>query len=1000
MRKAPVKRSLATGASGVELSAVGKLCGTPGAVVAVQFRVLGPLEVRARDGRPVRLGAAKHRILLSVLLLSANRPVGVDRLVEALWSTRPPRSAASALRTYASALRGALGLAGGDGVPGLVGLHGGYQIRVDPAELDLLVFEELATDGHKVLAGGDPQAAVDRLQRALALWRGAPLEDVPTDAALEPERARLEELRLTALEASIEARLALGQHAELVAELRGLAAANPLRERLRAMLMLALYRCGRQADALVAYRQLRTDLVEELGIEPSPQVSRLHTQILSASPELDAPPRPPAAVTVPVPRQLPADVSGFTGRRAELTRLGNVLHPAEGPGTVPVCALDGTAGIGKSALAIHAAHQVADRFPDGQLYADLRGSSADRLAVTPLVVLERFLRALGVAGPESGSLEEAAATFRAATATRRLLIVLDNARDAAQVQPLLPATPGCAVLVTSRQVLATLNGATHLHLDVLSAAEAVILLGRAAGNRGLAAEREVTATVARLCGYLPLALRIAGARLAVRPTWPVRALAERLSGAQRRLDELEVGDLGVRASFQVSLQALATSDDPRERLAAEAFPLVAVADGADVSLGLAASLLDQPQAVAEDALERLVDAQLLDSPAPRRYRLHDLLRLYGRERLADPAPVLARGLRWYAAAARDAAAVLRPADRHAAGAASAALDWLETERVNLLAAVHQAADTPGVPAALATDLAHALFGFFDQRGYRQEWVQINQKALAVARRNADPAAEAYARRDLGVAYERQGRYHDALASLDAALAIFRRLGDLSGQARSLTSIGVIHHRQGRYPKALRCHREALAIHRRLGDRNGEARSLNNLGVAYQRQARYARAQECYQDSLAIFEELDDRRIHAAILTNLGVVHERQHQYSAALACQEESLSVFREGGDLDGQATSLNNLGRVYRALGRHRDALARHREALAICVHLGERLTQGECLREIGSSRYALGQPQRAEAYWRQALAIFEELDVPDAEEVKALLTGGLPASAASRQV
>jgi tetratricopeptide (TPR) repeat protein len=650
---------------------------------------------------------------------------------------------------------------------------------------------------------------------------------------------------------------------------------------------------------------------------------------------------------------------------------------------VPVCALDGIAGIGKSALAIHAAHRVADRFPDGQLYADLRGASADRSPVTPIAVLGRFLRALGVAGSDAGSVEEAAAMFRGATADRKLLIVLDNARDAAQVKPLLPAGPGCAVLVTSRQVLATLDGATHVHVEVLSATEAVALLGRG--------DREATAMIARLCGYLPLALRIAGARLAARPTWPVQALAERLSDAQRRLDELQLGDLGVRASFQVSLQELAASADPLDRLAAEAFPLVAVPDGADVSLGLAASLLDRPVDATERALERLVDARLLDSPAPQRYRLHDLLRLYGRERLADPVAVLVRGLRWYDAAAREAAAALRPADRQAAGDAAAILDRLETERVNLLAAVHQAADTPGVPAQLATSLAHALFGFFDHRGYRHEWILVSQKALEVARRAGDPAAEAYAYRDLGVAYERLGRYDEALESLDAGLNIFRRIGDLSGQARSLNSIGVIHHRQGRYPKALRCHREALAIHREIGDRNGQARSLNNLGVSYQRQARFARAQECYQECLALFQELGDRRIQAAILTNLGVVHERQGQYDAALACQEESLSVFRARGDLDGQATSLNNLGRVYRALGRHRDALARHREAFAICLHLGERLTQAECLREIGSARYALGQPHRAEAYWRQALAIFEELDVPDAAEVKGLLAGGL---------
>jgi hypothetical protein len=422
--------------------------------------------------------------------------------------------------------------------------------------------------------------------------------------------------------------------------------------------------------------------------------------------------------------------------------------------------ISGTAGVGKTTLAIHAAHWLAERFPDGQLYVNLQGATSGLQPLHPLGVLGRFLRALGV---ESSAIptevDEAATRFRSQVASRRLLVVLDNAHDTAQVRPLLPASPGCGVLVTSRRVLAALGGAHHLHLDVLAPPEAIQLLGRLAGRQRVAADPEATAQLAQWCGYLPLALRIAGARLAARPGWPVSALAERLADQQRRLDELVLADMGVRASFEVSCQELGASADPLDRAAAGAFSLLGVLDGPDVSLPVAAHLLDQPRQAAERVLERLVDAHLVQTPSPGRYRLHDLLRLYARELArklhpeSERAAALHRAFGLYVATAWRTLSLLRPSDYRLARAdtrwskggleftdETAALDWLEAERANLLAAVQQAAATPGVPAAITMQLSQALFGFFLVHSYWQDWVRVNQTALGIARRVGDRAA--------------------------------------------------------------------------------------------------------------------------------------------------------------------------------------------------------------------------------------------------------------------
>jgi hypothetical protein len=522
--------------------------------------------------------------------------------------------------------------------------------------------------------------------------------------------------------------------------------------------MLALYRCGRQAEALSAFRQLRAQLVEELGVEPGPQLQRLHGRILAGDPALDAPDsvapagrahvtaRPRVTAWARVPRQLPLDVNGFTGRAAELSRLRGPVPAAPGPGP-SIVAINGGGGTGKSALAIHAAHRLARQFRAGQLYADLQGAAPELAPVAPLVVLGRFLRALGADDGDIADLAEAAARYRAATCGRRLLVLLDNARDAAQVRPLLPASPTCLTLVTSRQVLASLDGAEHLHLDVLPPDDAVRLLHQVAGRERSPRTDAAAERVVRSCGYLPLAVRIAGARLAARPHWTVPALAARLAGADRRLDELQVHDMDVRRSLRVSLQLLRGGPDAAGPAAGNAFGLLGLPDGPDISLPAAARLLDSAEPVAERIMERLVDARLVDSVAPVRYRMPELLRHFAREnvdrRLAPVAraAILVRLWEWYAAAAWQAHRLIhaRDIDREPSGrrraepvlpvsTAADAMRWLDTERANLVAAVRQAAGTEGVPVDVPVSLARALSGYLLVRGHWQAWTEVTRIA--------------------------------------------------------------------------------------------------------------------------------------------------------------------------------------------------------------------------------------------------------------------------------
>ena len=933
----------------------------------MRFRVLGPLEVRDRFGEPVRLGSPKLRAVLAVLLLSANRPLSAGRLVDVVWPDRPPPTAVGALRTYVSTLRRELQLDGGAPPPRLVTDAAGYRMDVTAADLDLFVFEELVTCGEQALRDGDPLAATEQLRRGLSLWRGRPLEDVAIDADLDGRLVVAEERRLAATEALVEGRLALGQHAELGVELRALVEENPLRERLWQHWMLALYRAGRQAEALAAYRRLRDRLVRELGTEPARAVRELHERMLAADPALDLPGQRSPGMRTVVARQLPADVAAFTGRSAELAELAARLRSdLDDRVPAPIGAIDGAAGVGKSALAVHAAHRVAGSFPDGQLYADLSGG-------TPLGVLGGFLRALGVPDTGRHDVAEAAGRFRAETATRRLLVVLDNATDATQVRPLLPAGPGCAVLVTSRRVLATLDGVSHVHLGPLAPGESLTLLKVLAGPERIAADPPAARHLVTLCGGLPLALRIAGARLAARPAWPVRTLTGRLADTHRRLDELHAGDLDVRASLLVGHRLLAAGSEA-ERTAAASFGLLGLPDAADLSPAFAERLLgvSDPMPV----LELLVDAQLLESRAPGRYRLHDLLRLLAQELAAASwspdvlGTALTRAMRWQVATAWQACAVLRPGDPRLdtagdwaeggtpLGSVRTALDWLESERANLLASAEQAAATDGVPDEIPGQLARALFAFFHIRGHRADWIRLNRTALAVARRTRDTYAEAFAHRDLGAAYELQGEYGQAMIQLRAGLTLFSEAGDDIGRASCLNGLGTVYDSISRYDAAAACLSQALSIARRFGDPHSQGVYLNNLGPVYGRLGRYDDALRCLAESGGILGELGNRRGQAAALTNLGEVHEAAGSLTEAEAAHTAGLAVFRELADEAGQAHCLTHLGHVHRRLGQRGQALESLRAALAICERTDDRRGTAECLRLLNETLQRVGPP------------------------------------------
>jgi DNA-binding SARP family transcriptional activator len=594
----------------------------------MKYRVLGPVESQCQ-GRWVQAGQGLLGTLLAVLLSNAGQAVSTSRLLDELWQESLPPSAAKLLQIYVSRLRRMLGDPASETLVTVRNGHRaqGYRLFVGPSDMDAQQFEQVVERGRLLLQQRAFTDAAGQFAAALGLWRGAAFAGVGAANAVTAKAARLEELRLGTREDYAEALLGAGSAAQAVAELKSLTAEHPLREGAHRLLMLAMYRIGRQADALATYQRLRDTLADELGIDPDPRLSRVHQQILTADPallKLDAVQR--RAMPELKPRQLPPDSSTFTGRTVEAASLRTLLT-SSGRGPLVVAVVDGIGGLGKSALANHVAHQVAEHFPDGQLYVDLRGAAVGRAPLGTSEVLGRFLRALGRdAPPQIRSVEEIAAIYRSLAASQRLLVVLDNAAAAEQIRHLIPAGPGCGVLITCRRALTSLEG-VHIHLPALTDHEATALLGRLAGQRRGEAEPEAMAALVRFCAGLPLALRVAGAWLAARPELPLSTLVRRLADERTRLGRLQHDDLAVRASFLAGYQEVADADP----VAARAFQFIGLLDGQEISAHTVAAGLGQTPEVAEAALSRLADAGLIRTTATGHFEVHDLMRLFAHE---------------------------------------------------------------------------------------------------------------------------------------------------------------------------------------------------------------------------------------------------------------------------------------------------------------------------------------------------------------------------------
>ncbi|MET9255628.1 BTAD domain-containing putative transcriptional regulator [Streptomyces sp. NPDC003717] len=961
-----------------------------------------------RGGDAVGAGSPQQRALLAALLLREGRTATAGELIDALWGEDPPSQALAALRTYASRLRKVLG-------PGvLVSEAGGYAVAgLADGALDLHAAQDLAARAEKARAAGDAGEAREGLRRALALWDGEALAGLPGPYA-EAQRVRLEEWRLQLLETRLDLDLELGCHAEAVSELTALTAAHPLRERLRELLMLALYRSGRQAEALAVYADTRRLLADELGVDPRPGLQDLQGRILRADPGLVEPPPPGDGADPPTaasrrPAQLPATVADFTGRAAFVAELSDVLASASGTGTsgaegrvMAVSALAGIGGVGKTTLAVHVAHRARPAFPDGQLYVDLQGAGAR--AAEPETVLGSFLRALGTAESDiPDSLAERAALYRSVLDGRRVLVLLDNARDAAQVRPLLPGTAGCAALVTSRVRMTGLAGAHLVDLDVMSPEEALALFTRIVGEERVAAERQAALDVVGACGFLPLALRIAASRLAARRTWTVSVLAAKLADERRRLDELQAGDLAVAATFELGYGQL-------EPAQARAFRLLGLADGPDISLAAAAAVLDLPAEETEDLLESLVDTSLLESAAPGRYRFHDLVRLYARvcaDRDEHPpserGAALSRLLDFYLATAAAVYAIERPGDRlvdhleptrheglrFAQG--SRALDWLYGEGECLLACVRQSVGTDRLRRGVdllwaAKDLAESGA---DARRYEATAVAVCDAAQAAGDHRTEGRARTTLTNVLLVSGRIQQAEREALLAMDRAADA----QDVAAGSWAANDRGLIALHQLRYADGKGFFEQAIRGFSAAGNRAGEATTTFNLSRAHLAMGNVTRAVDIARDGLGLLAELGTTMRLANGHYALGVALTQADRHAEALGQFAEALTVFVLHRQRLWEGTTHFRIAETHLAAHRPAQAAQHAEQALAIGCIGGDRM-RGNVLTLLGRALSALREVDRGRACWREALRLYEASGDGQAEQVRALLLA--PAEAA----
>jgi DNA-binding SARP family transcriptional activator/Tfp pilus assembly protein PilF len=926
------------------------------------IRVLGPLEVCA-NGRSVDVGGPRLRALVALLTAEVGRVVSVGTLVNALWSMDAPPDARRTARTYVSRIRSRLASAF-DGDELITTHAAGYRLRLSADFVDATRFERLAALGRGELAAGRPASAIDRLSAGLALWRGDAYGEFAHVSALRAEAVRLRQIWLTATEDHIDAQLATGAGDTLVGQLMELTDQYPGHDRLWEQLMIALYRAGRQPEALEAFLRARTALVELAGVDLSARLVEVHRRILDHDPALQGPRSSGPRIQHFRPAQLPADVAGFTGRNRELDVLDAAA--AEQPTTVVVYGMSGTAGVGKTALAVHWAHRARPVFPDGQLYVNLRGFDPEGVVLDPAAAMRGFLDAFGVPPANiPSSLEAQSALYRTLLADRRVLVVLDNARDAEHARPLLPGAPGSLALVTSRNQLTSLavtEGAHLLTLDVLNAVETQALLTNRLGVRRVLAEPAAVAEIVARCAGLPLALAIVAARAAAQPHLPLSGFAEELRESCRRLDFLDGGDPAtqIRAVFSWSYRALSPA-------AAGLFRQLAVHPGPDIAEPATAGLAGLPLHRIRPLLAELVRGCLLTQHAPGRYIFHDLLRDFATElALTDDGEEARLAYRrmfdHYLYTARAADTVLTPQHRPMALPAAephsapeslpshdAAAAWFSAERAILVRLVQHASDTQ------AWQLAASLTTFLDRNGYWRQLAEVQTTALAGAERQGDPAGQASAHRSLGLAEDRLGRLDSAREHYARALDLFAALGDDAGVARTRQHLARMSSAEGDYQRARHHAQHSLAHYQAINDQAGRSAALNQLGWCSAQLGHYEEARENCAQALPLAQEIGDINGQAHIWDSLGYIHHHLNQHAQAIDCYRHALDMFRLSGVRRSEATTLASLG----------------------------------------ETQYTAGDRETAGHTWRQALDIIAELDLPDTDPLPVKILANLHATA-----
>jgi DNA-binding SARP family transcriptional activator/tetratricopeptide (TPR) repeat protein len=918
----------------------------------MELRLLGPVELH-RAGRAIRCGGPRQRSVLAALAVDAGRAVPTDLLIDRVWGESPPNRVRHALHVYIARLRQLLsGPATDPSAARVLHRSGGYVLEMDPERVDLHRFLTLVDH-----ARGRPSAdeSATLLGEALGLWRGPPLADLPGQWAARVRQAWQQHYLDTVLAWS-DALATVGRPGTALAHLTELAAEHPLVEPVAAALMRALHAAGRSADALEHYAKTRRCLSDELAAEPGAQLRDLHRQILASG---VGPTRPDPAPPPAVPRQLPAAPPQFTGRLPEVARLERLADPAQ----VMIATIDGMAGVGKTALAVHVAHRVADRYPDGQFFLDLHGHTRDISPMNPGEALDRLLRAMDTPGeliPAEPQLRSA--LWRSRLAGHRVLLLLDNAASAGQVAPLLPGAPGCLVLITSRRRLGGLDVTDTVSLDTLPHPDAVSLFTRATGADRLSGEPpELLTQTVELCGRLPLAIRIAAARLRSHPSWTVAHLLERLGDRRHRLAELEAGEHRITAALELSHEQLA----PDQR---HTYQMLGLHPGPDLDAAAAAALTGATSWQARRLLDRLLEAHLLQEPTPGRFQFHDLVR----EHAAGAAATVSRSVRL--------AAVARLLDHYRRSVPAeldpSAADWLDAELPNLLATAHYAAEHGWPDHCLR--LSAALHRHLRARGGYVEAVALHHHALAAARAIANAGGELSAFNRLGDIYWLQGRHAQATGAFQQALRIASELGDRAGELAASAGLGRVHWLQGRYAAATDCLIAALPIARALGDRVAEADILVALSDVHRLWGRHEQAVDACSNALRIARRIGNRTAEQAALRGRGWARRLLGRYEQAADDCERGLRIAREIGHHLGELGGVLGLGHVHRLQGRHPQATECYRHAEDLAARVGNRNWLFEAVHGTGRMHLATGRPDASLACHRQALDLAAQLDQP----------------------